>query len=52
VIEEYRFLLITDNTVTGSKGVATGKDIISRLTEAGVDINNYYEVMDYFGLKY
>ncbi len=51
-IEEYRFMLITDNTVTSGKGVSTEKDIISRLAEAGVDIDNYYEVMDYFGLKY
>jgi len=52
IIEEYRFLLITDNTVMGGKGVSTEKDILTKLTEAGVDVNNYYEVMDYFGLKY
>ena len=51
-VEEYRFMLITDKTVTGGKGVSAEKDILSRLTEAGVDVNNYYEVMDYFGLKY
>ncbi len=52
VISEYRFLLITDNTITGAKGTSTEKDINTRLTEAGVDTGNYYEVMDYFGLKY
>jgi hypothetical protein len=50
LITEYRFLLITDNTV--GKGVSTETNILSRLTEAGVDTGNYYEVMDYFGLKY
>jgi len=51
-VEEYRFMLITDNTVTGSKGASAEADILSKLTKAGVDINDYYEVMDYFGLKY
>jgi hypothetical protein len=52
LITEYRFLLITDNTITGGKGVSSEKDIITKLTEAGVDTTNYYEVMDYFGLSY
>ncbi len=52
IITEYRFMLITDNTVMGSKGAAAEKNILMRLEKAGVDVNNYYEVMDYFGLKY
>jgi hypothetical protein len=51
-VEEYRFMLITDNTVTGKKGASAEAAILSKLTKAGVDVNNYYEVMDYFGLKY
>jgi len=51
-IFEYRFLLITDNTVTGAKGQSAEKIIIEKLTKAGVDVNNYFEVMDYFGLEY
>jgi hypothetical protein len=47
---EYRFLLITGNNVsTKSSG---GKGILSEMEKAGVDVNNYYEVMDYFGIVY
>ncbi len=48
-ITEYRFLLITDSTVMGK---STGTNIISELESSGVDVNNYYDVMDYFGLEY
>jgi len=51
-ITEYRFLLITDNTVTAPKGESAEKAIIEKLTKAGVDVTNYYEVMDYFGFIY
>lgn len=55
-ITEYRFILITDNTVTTdntpTKGDSDKNNILARLKEAGVDIGNYYEVMDYFGLDY
>ena len=51
-VEEYRFMLITDNTVTGSKGTSAESDILIKLMKAGVDVDNYYDVMDYFGLKY
>ena len=47
-IIEYRFLILTDNTVTKS----TGQEILDKLINAGVDVNNYYEVIDYFGLEY
>lgn len=49
-ISEYRFLLITDNTVLTKS--SSGKNILSRMEQAGVDVTNYYEVMDYFGLAY
>lgn len=49
-ITEYRFLLITDNTVT--KSAASGEVLLEKLTNAGVDVNDYYSVMDYFGLNY
>src|SRR5512139_2806325 len=52
IVEEYRFMLITDNTVTGSKSASAEADILLKLAKAGVDVKNYYEVMDYFGLKY
>ncbi len=49
-ISEYRFLLITDNTVT--KRASTGQIVLEKLKNAGVDVNDYYSVMDYFGLNY
>jgi len=51
LITEYRFLLITDNTVTAAKGESAEEAILSKLDKAGVDINNYYEVIDYYGLN-
>ena len=51
IITEYRFMLITDNTVTGAKGVSSRDDILTKLEKAGIDINNYFEVRNYFGLK-
>ena len=47
---EYRFLIITDNTV--SKSASSEQDILNKLERAGVDVNDYYEVMDYFELTY
>ncbi len=49
-LTEYRFLLITDNTVMKSTSGEQG--ILAKLAQAGVDVNNYYQVMDYFGLEY
>ena len=50
-IQEYRFLLITDNTVVAAKGESAEKAILSNLAKAGVDVTNYYEVINYFGLE-
>ena len=50
VLPEYKFILITDNTV--NKGISAEQSILNGLEQAGVDINNYYEVMDYYGLDY
>lgn len=50
IISEYKFLLITDNTV--SKGASSENSILSKLNEAGVDVNNYYDVLKYYGVKY
>lgn len=49
-ITQYRFLLITDNTVT--KSASTEQGILKKLVNAGVDVTNYYELMDYFELGY
>lgn len=50
-ITEYRFMLITDNTVIGSKVEKSGSNILEKLTLAGVDPGNYTQVMKYFGLE-
>lgn len=49
-VTEWRFMLITDNT---DMAKSTSKDhIINKLESEGVDVSNYYEVMDYYGLEY
>ena len=50
VLSHYRFIVITDNTVT--KSVSSGEAVLDKLINAGVDVNDYYEVMEYFGLEY
>ncbi len=50
-ISEYRFLLITGNTVPGSKG-ASEESIKSMLIKAGVDISDLDQVMDYYGIGF
>lgn len=50
-ITEYRFMLITDNTVMGTKGEKSANNILEKLTLAGVDPGNYHQVMKYFGLE-
>lgn len=47
---EYRFMLITDNTVTSGGRVSSDEGVLDRLNDAGVDINNYEEVCQYFGI--
>lgn len=46
---EYRFLLITDNTVLGKS--ATKESVLEELKNAGIDVNNYFEVCDYYGIN-
>jgi hypothetical protein len=48
-VVEYRFLLITDNTVMTPSTTSAG-NILSRLEAAGVDVARYEEVMNHFGL--
>lgn len=52
VVEQYRFLLITDYTITNPKGASAEKAILDKLEKEGVDVSNYYEVMTHFELKY
>jgi len=49
IITEYRFMLITDKTVM--KGASASQEILYNLRLAWVDVNNYYEVAEYFGVK-
>jgi len=44
---EYRFLLITDNTVGKS---CNTESILEELKNAGIDANNYLEVCEYYGI--
>ena len=46
----YHFLLITDNTIM--KSADSENSILQRLNAARVDPTNYYDVVDYFGLKF
>jgi len=50
-ITEYRFMLITDNTVMGTKGENPADNILEKLSLAGVDPGNYHQVLNYFGLN-
>jgi hypothetical protein len=44
-------MLITDNTVMGTKGEKPADNILEKLILAGVDPGNYYQVLNYFGLN-
>ena len=50
LIPEYRFILITDDTI--SKSISSEQGILNKLENAGVDVNDYYQVMDYYNLEY
>lgn len=52
IVTEYRFMLITDNTVMGAKGLSSENDILMKLEKAGVDVRNYDQVCDYFGITH
>ena len=45
---EYHFLLITDNTVGGKSATTVG--VLDELKNAGVDVNDYYAVCDYYDI--
>jgi len=46
---EFRYVIIPP---ASSKSTNSNELILKELKDAGVDINNYYEVMDYYGLDY
>ena len=46
---KFRYVLIP---ASASKSANPKQEIFYNLDRAGVDINNYYQVMDYYGLKY
>lgn len=48
-VTEFRFLTMTDNTVTAS--ASSDESIEARLEAAGVDIGNYHEVAAYLGVS-
>ncbi len=46
---KFRYVLIPAST---SKSANPQQEILYNLDRAGVDVNNYYQVMDYYGLEY
>ncbi len=42
----------TSTTVDGAKSLNPQQEILYNLDKAGVDVNDYYQVMNYFGLDY
>ena len=50
-IANWKFILITDNTVARSPGSDAASAIESQLASAGVDIDNYLDVCAYYNLK-
>ncbi len=47
---KFRYVLIPASAA--SKSANPQQEILYNLDRAGVDINNYYQVMDYYGLEY
>ncbi|NOZ35797.1 MAG: collagen-like protein [Chlorobi bacterium] len=47
---KFRYVLIPASTT--SKSANPQQEILYNLDKVGVDVNNYYQVMDYYGLKY
>jgi hypothetical protein len=45
-----RYVLIPSSNT--NKSVNPQQEILYNLDKAGIDINNYYQVMDYYGLEY
>lgn len=52
IVTEYRFMLITDNTVEVAKGISAENDILMKLEKAGVDVTNFDQMCDYFGINH
>ena len=49
-LDELKLVVVESNSTTSGKSGKHG--ILSQMKSAGVDINDYYVVMDYFGLDY
>ena len=49
-----KLVIIESSNTTAGKGTSTSKkqNVFNELKAAGVDVNNYNEVMDYYGLDY
>ena len=46
---QFRYVIIPAST--SNKSANPQQEILYRLDKAGIDVNNYYQVMDYFGLE-
>ncbi|WP_273567988.1 hypothetical protein [Maribacter halichondriae] len=49
-VVDVRIIHIESNNVISGKSTET--DVLTELKKNGVNINDYYAVMDYFGLEY
>lgn len=45
-VSKWKFIVITDNTITGK----SKENVKNELISAGIDINNYYQVCAYYGI--
>ncbi|MCF6347131.1 MAG: hypothetical protein L3J20_02370 [Flavobacteriaceae bacterium] len=53
-LEELKIIIIESSNTTAGRSTSTSKkqNVFNELKAAGVDVNNYNEVMDYYGLDY
>jgi len=53
-VEWVKIVIIESSNVTddGAKSLNPKQAIYDELEKAGVDVNNYYQVMDYYNLEY
>ncbi len=53
-IDWVKVVIIESTNITddGAKSLNPQQEILYNLDKAGVDVNNYYQVMDYYGLEY
>lgn len=51
-IDEVKIIIIESSNTTTGKSTSTKSDVFNELKQAGVDVNDYYAVLDYYGIDY